>query len=206
FRSCWSLAPRARRSGASSRPCTARCVSPASPSVRRPSPWRWRWAAASCSAPRRRARPSFLRCRGGRSRRTNSWWRQGRGTRAASSATCGPPNPNLSRKGDARAEPGDPGPRAGSLAPFREHSTVAESLPEEMVPMAEHYPPEYLEFVRLFNEGKYAESHRVLHDIWSENRSNYFYKALIQMAGAHQHWQEQSYYWAADLFRGAAQL
>ncbi|MFS8524444.1 MAG: DUF309 domain-containing protein [Limnochordales bacterium] len=72
--------------------------------------------------------------------------------------------------------------------------------------MAEHYPPEYLEFVRLFNEGKYAESHRVLHDIWSENRSNYFYKALIQMAGAHQHWQEQSYYWAADLFRGAAQL
>ncbi|REJ33677.1 MAG: hypothetical protein DIU83_05715 [Bacillota bacterium] len=75
-----------------------------------------------------------------------------------------------------------------------------------MVPMAEHYPPEYLEFVRLFNEGKYAESHRVLHDIWSENRSNYFYKALIQMAGAHQHWQEQSYYWAADLFRGAAQL
>ena len=93
------------------------------------------------------------------------------------------PQPQPGRATPGR-NPAIPGRGQGSLAPFREHSTVAESLPEEMVPMAKHYPPEYLEFVRLFNEGKYAESHRVLHDIWSENRSNYFYKALIQMAGS----------------------
>lgn len=72
--------------------------------------------------------------------------------------------------------------------------------------MADKYPPEYMEFIRLFNEGKFAESHRALQGVWSENPSNLFYKALIQMAGAHEHWEDESYFWAANLFRGAAQL
>ncbi len=68
------------------------------------------------------------------------------------------------------------------------------------------HPPEFAEFVRLFNEGRYGESHKALAAAWSENRSNYFYKALIQMAGAYEHWHDESYYWAANLFRGAASL
>lgn len=72
--------------------------------------------------------------------------------------------------------------------------------------MSGKYPPEYLEFIRLFNEGRYSESHRALEGVWSENRSNHFYKALIQMAGAFEHWHNESYFWAANLFRGASQL
>lgn len=72
--------------------------------------------------------------------------------------------------------------------------------------MPRKYPPEYVEFIRLFNGGRYSDSHRALERVWSENRSNTFYKALIQMAGAFEHWEDASYFWAASLFRGAAQL
>ena|SRR5690554_4866944 len=68
------------------------------------------------------------------------------------------------------------------------------------------YPPEYLEFIRLFNEGRYFESHEALTEAWSNNRANRFYKALIQLAGALQHWEEASYYWSENLFRGARDL
>lgn len=66
--------------------------------------------------------------------------------------------------------------------------------------------PEYARFAHLFNEGLYFESHQVLEELWSENRSNDFCKGLMQMAGAYQHWHNESYYWAANLFRGAAEL
>lgn len=72
--------------------------------------------------------------------------------------------------------------------------------------MTQSHPPEFLEFVRLFNEGRYSDSYQALARAWSENRSNMFYKALIQMAGACEHWHDESYYWAANLFRGAAAL
>ncbi|HEY8417016.1 MAG TPA: DUF309 domain-containing protein [Limnochordales bacterium] len=72
--------------------------------------------------------------------------------------------------------------------------------------MRGHYPPEYLEFIRLFNDGRYAESYEALRDAWASNRSNRFYKALIQLAGAVQHWQDASYYWSENLFRGAREL
>lgn len=79
-------------------------------------------------------------------------------------------------------------------------------MDEGTVPMARNYPSEYLEFIRLFNDGRYSDSHRALEGAWSENRSNHFYKALIQMAGAFEHWEDESYFWAANLFRGAARL
>lgn len=79
-------------------------------------------------------------------------------------------------------------------------------IDEGTVRMPRKYPPEYMEFIRLFNDGRYSDSHRALERVWSENRSNTFYKALIQMAGAFEHWEDESYFWAANLFRGAAQL
>jgi len=72
--------------------------------------------------------------------------------------------------------------------------------------MRGHYPPEYLEFIRLFNEGRYFESHEALRDAWSSNPANRFYKALIQLAGAVHHWEEASYYWSENLFLGARDL
>ncbi|MBO8141815.1 MAG: DUF309 domain-containing protein [Firmicutes bacterium] len=72
--------------------------------------------------------------------------------------------------------------------------------------MSGRQPPELAEFVRLFNAGRYFESHEVLEEVWNLNRSNRFYKALIQMAGALHHWEEASYFWAESLFRGAADL
>lgn len=75
-----------------------------------------------------------------------------------------------------------------------------------MSAMAESHPPELREFIRLFNAGRYAESYEVLAPAWSENRANLFYKALMQMAGACEHWHDGSYYWAASLFRSAASL
>ncbi|MFO7311117.1 MAG: DUF309 domain-containing protein [Bacillota bacterium] len=72
--------------------------------------------------------------------------------------------------------------------------------------MRGQYPPEYLEFIRLFNEGRYAESHEALMEAWSRDHSNRFYKALIQMAGALEHWEAASYYWSENLFRGAREL
>ncbi len=72
--------------------------------------------------------------------------------------------------------------------------------------MRSPYPPEYLEFISLFNEGRYAESHEALMEAWNADRSNRFYKALIQLAGAVEHWEEESYYWSETLFRGAREL
>lgn len=68
------------------------------------------------------------------------------------------------------------------------------------------YHADYLEYIRLFNEGRYHESHEVLQDLWRVNPSNRFYKALIQLAGALDHWESESYYWAESLFRSAADL
>src|SRR5690606_945345 len=72
--------------------------------------------------------------------------------------------------------------------------------------MRGQYPREYLEFIRLFNEGRYAESHEALMEAWSRDHSNRFYKALIQMARALEHWEAASYYWSENLSRGAREL
>lgn len=48
------------------------------------------------------------------------------------------------------------------------------------------YPPQYLEFVRLFNRGADFEAHEVLEELWHMDRSD-FYRGLIQLAVAHLH-------------------
>lgn len=48
------------------------------------------------------------------------------------------------------------------------------------------FPEAFLEFTRLFNEGKYWDSHEVLEGPWRENRSD-FYQGLIIYASAFVH-------------------
>lgn len=68
------------------------------------------------------------------------------------------------------------------------------------------YQEEYLTFLRLFNEGRFYESLEVLQELWRVNPSNSFYKGLIQLAGALNHWEDKSFYWAENLFRSSADL
>lgn len=51
--------------------------------------------------------------------------------------------------------------------------------------MAE-FPAPFLEFVRLFNEGRYWDSHEALEDRWRETESD-FYRGLIIYASAFVH-------------------
>ena len=50
--------------------------------------------------------------------------------------------------------------------------------------MSSKYPPEYLEFIRLFNRGAFFESHEILELLWkkSDGRRKRFYQGLIQAA------------------------
>lgn len=72
--------------------------------------------------------------------------------------------------------------------------------------MPDKYDPNYLMFIDLFNQGEYEESHRVLIEAWARNRTNDFYRGLIQMAGALEHWQTDSLFWAEDMFATAHNL
>jgi len=46
------------------------------------------------------------------------------------------------------------------------------------------YPPEYLESLRLFNEGEFYECHDVLEELWAQTNGEEkrFYQGLIQAA------------------------
>ncbi len=72
--------------------------------------------------------------------------------------------------------------------------------------MPEEYDSNFIQFVELFNQGQYEESHRVLIESWIRNRSNDFYRGLIQMAGALEHWETDSLFWAEDMFASAYNL
>jgi predicted metal-dependent hydrolase len=62
------------------------------------------------------------------------------------------------------------------------------------------YPPDYLEFISLFNNGKFFEAHEVLEKEWHRSeRRNDFYKGLIQLAAAFHHLGRRE-------FRGAREL
>jgi hypothetical protein len=52
--------------------------------------------------------------------------------------------------------------------------------------MAEEYPAQYLEGLRLFNAEDFFESHEVLEELWSETQDERkkFYQGLIQAAVA----------------------
>lgn len=68
------------------------------------------------------------------------------------------------------------------------------------------YDPDYLEFIALFNEGKYEDCNRALISLWQRNPTNRFYKGLIQMSGAYHHWDSESLFWAEDMFAAAHNL
>lgn len=68
------------------------------------------------------------------------------------------------------------------------------------------YDPEYLKFVECFNRGDYEEAQEQLTALWREQPSNRFYKGLIQLSGACQHWESASLFWAEDLFATAHNL
>ena len=67
----------------------------------------------------------------------------------------------------------------------------------------ERPPAELAEFVERFNAGRYWESCEVLQEAWALNRSNAFYKGLIQLAGALDHLERGSLFWAEDLLASA---
>lgn len=66
--------------------------------------------------------------------------------------------------------------------------------------------PEYREFVALFNAGEFEASHEALMAAWEKNIQYDFYKGLIQLAGAYQHWATGNVFWAEDLFASAYNL
>ncbi len=66
--------------------------------------------------------------------------------------------------------------------------------------------PEYLSFVSLFNDRQYELSNQTLMPLWQANVSNRFYKGLIQLAGAYQHWSTGNAFWTEDLFASAYNL
>ena len=51
------------------------------------------------------------------------------------------------------------------------------------------YPAEYLEFIHLFNEGKFFEAHEVLELLWRREKGEVrdFYHGLIQIAAVFVH-------------------
>lgn len=70
------------------------------------------------------------------------------------------------------------------------HEQIAARFAATAVADAGHHPC-YLEYFRLFNEGRYYEAHDVLEHIWlgSDGARHTFYKALIQFAGGFVHLQ-----------------
>ena len=65
------------------------------------------------------------------------------------------------------------------------------------------WPPEYLEFCRLFNAGEYYDAHEVLEDLWliEVPPLKDFYKGLIQVAAAFHHWERGNAAGARKLYR-----
>lgn len=71
---------------------------------------------------------------------------------------------------------------------------------------AADYDPEYVQYVRLFNDGAYGDALRILVEAWQKNPTDTFFKGLIQLAGAFEHWHDDSLFWAEDLFASAHNL
>ncbi|HEX6972051.1 MAG TPA: DUF309 domain-containing protein [Limnochordia bacterium] len=65
--------------------------------------------------------------------------------------------------------------------------------------------PEFLAFIELFNRGEYAASAERLVPLWQATQDP-FYKGLIQLAGAMSHWEDGSFFWAADLLASGHNL
>ncbi|MCI0417041.1 DUF309 domain-containing protein [bacterium] len=56
------------------------------------------------------------------------------------------------------------------------------------------HDPRLTEFIRLFNERKFFESHEILEELWLEcvDDQKEFYRGLIQCAVALAHWQRNN--------------
>lgn len=66
--------------------------------------------------------------------------------------------------------------------------------------------PALYEFVERFNAQEFEASHEALMPAWAKNPRYDFYKGLIQLAGAFQHWTTKNAFWAEDLFASAHNL
>lgn len=64
------------------------------------------------------------------------------------------------------------------------------------------YPHEYLEGIRLFNEGHYFECHEMLEDLWhpSKDQERLHYQGLIQAAIAVEHYRKDNWTGALGLY------
>jgi uncharacterized protein len=69
--------------------------------------------------------------------------------------------------------------------------------------MPSPFPPDYLRFVELFNQGAFWESHEALEGAWRASRSG-FYHGLILLASAHVHVQRANPRGVAAQMRKAA--
>ncbi len=73
--------------------------------------------------------------------------------------------------------------------------------------IVEKYDQRYVEFIELFNERRYWDSHEVLEDLWLEQRDNphrLYFKALIQLAGSLYHVERSNFTPAWSLYRSAS--
>lgn len=61
--------------------------------------------------------------------------------------------------------------------------------------MSPGQPAQFLEFITLFNEGKFFESHEVLEDLWKKTSEpqKTFYQGLIQAAVALHHHEKKNF-------------
>jgi len=70
-----------------------------------------------------------------------------------------------------------------------------------------NYDPRYLEFIKLFNNREYWNSHEVLEHAWLEQKDSpnrLFYKALIQLAAVLFHVEKKQFRPASRLFLSAS--
>lgn len=70
------------------------------------------------------------------------------------------------------------------------------------------FPKEYIEFFDLFNQREYFESHEVLEDLWimETGEEKQYYKGMIMVTIALEHWRRNNPSGAYRLWRDGDQL
>jgi len=70
------------------------------------------------------------------------------------------------------------------------------------------FPQEYIEFFELFNQREYFESHEVLEDLWimETGEEKQYYKGLIMVTIALEHWRRNNPSGAYRLWRDGEKL
>jgi len=80
---------------------------------------------------------------------------------------------------------------------------VVDLLTRLGVPQQGRFDPHYLGYFECFNREMYYEAHDVLEDLWLETKGDdyFFYKGLIQLAGAFVHLKKSKLNPASRLFK-----